>query len=45
VPAGSVWITARHDVAGESWSDAPILVRPLETSPGALVRLPDAARE
>jgi protocatechuate 3,4-dioxygenase beta subunit len=45
VPAGSVWITARHGVAGESWTDGPIQVRPLETSPGALIRLPNAATE
>ena len=45
VPAGSVWITARHDAAGESWTDGPIQVRPLETSPGARVRLPDAIAE
>jgi hypothetical protein len=45
VPAGSVWITARHDVAGENWTDRPIHVRPLETSPGARVRLPDAIAE
>lgn len=45
VPSGSVWITARHEVAGESWSDRPVLVRPLETSPGALVRLPNSATE
>ena len=42
VPAGSVWIIARHDAAGENWADEPVQVRPLETSPGALVRLPDA---
>ena len=45
VPAGAVWITARHEVAGESWTSGPVQVRPLETSPGALVRLPDAASE
>jgi len=45
VPAGSVWITARHEVAGESWTDGPIQVRPLETSPGALIRLPDESEE
>jgi hypothetical protein len=43
VPAGSVWITARHERGGESWTDNPIQVRPLETSPGALIRLPRAA--
>ena len=45
VPAGSVWITARHDVAGEDWTSGPIQVRPLETSPGAFIRLPDTATE
>jgi protocatechuate 3,4-dioxygenase beta subunit len=45
VPAGSVWITARHQLAGENWTDGPIQVRPLETSPGALIRLPDEAEE
>ena len=45
VPAGAVWITARHEVAGESWTSGPVQVRPLETSPGALVRLPDPASE
>jgi hypothetical protein len=45
VPAGGVWITARHPVAGESWTDGPVQVRPLETSPGAIVRLPDAITE
>lgn len=45
VPAGSVWISARHEVAGESWTDNPIQVRPLETSPGALIRLPAAANQ
>jgi protocatechuate 3,4-dioxygenase beta subunit len=45
VPAGTHWLTARHEVAGESWTDGPIQVRPLQTSPGALVRLPDALAE
>ncbi len=45
VPAGAVWITARHTVAGENWTVDPVAVRPLETSPGALVRLPDAVTE
>ena len=45
IPAGSVWITARHDIAGENWTDNPVPVRPLETTPGVLVRLPDAATE
>jgi protocatechuate 3,4-dioxygenase beta subunit len=42
VPAGTAWITARHPVAGEDWSADSITVRPLETSPGAFVRLPDS---
>ncbi len=45
VPAGSVWITARHAIAGESWTNGPIMVRPLETSPGALIRLPNPGTE
>ena len=45
VPAGAVWITARHEVAGENWTVDPVAVRPLETSPGALVRLPDAVAQ
>jgi protocatechuate 3,4-dioxygenase beta subunit len=45
VPAGSVWITARHPVAGEDWTDGPVIVRPLETSPGAFIRLPDSILE
>ena len=45
VPAGTHWITARHEAAGESWTDGPIQVKPLQTSPGALVRLPDALAE
>ncbi|MBW1874832.1 MAG: carboxypeptidase regulatory-like domain-containing protein [Deltaproteobacteria bacterium] len=45
VPAGSVWITARHPVAGEDWTVDPITVRPLETSPGAVVRLPNSIDE
>ena len=45
VPAGSVWITARHPDAGEIFSPDPIAVRPLETSPGAVVRLPGSVRE
>lgn len=40
VPAGTAWITARHPVAGEDWAAASVTVRPLETSPGVLVRLP-----
>ncbi|NOQ82779.1 MAG: hypothetical protein GQ551_02135, partial [Myxococcales bacterium] len=45
VPAGSAWITARHPGAGEDWTADPITVRPLETSPGAIVRLPNAVIE
>jgi hypothetical protein len=45
VPAGSVWITARHPVAGEDSGDDSIAVRPLETSPGAFVRLPGSLAE
>ena len=45
VPAGSVWITARHPAAGEDSTVAPITVRPLEVSPGALIRLPGHAVE
>ncbi len=45
VPAGSTWLTARHDVAGEATSDDWLIVRPLETSPGAVVRLPEAHAE
>jgi len=45
VPAGEAWITARHPVAGEDWTADPITVRPLETSPGAVIRLPDSLIE
>jgi hypothetical protein len=45
VPAGAVWITARHPIAGEDWTADPITVRPLETSPGAFVRLPNSVAE
>jgi protocatechuate 3,4-dioxygenase beta subunit len=45
VPAGAAWITARHPVAGEAWTADPITVRPLETSPGAVIRLPDSVIE
>ncbi len=45
VPAGSVWITARHPVAGEDSSADVVTVRRLETSPGAFVRLPHSAIE
>ena len=45
VPAGSVWIWARHPVAGEGSSDAPIVVRPVETSTGNFIRLPESIAE
>jgi protocatechuate 3,4-dioxygenase beta subunit len=45
VPAGVVWITARHPVAGEDSSADSITVRPLETSPGAFVQLPGSLAE
>jgi len=45
VPAGAAWITARHPVAGEDWTADAITVRPLETSPGAVIRLPDSTIE
>jgi protocatechuate 3,4-dioxygenase beta subunit len=45
VPAGAAWITARHPVAGEDWAGEAITVRPLETSPGAFVRLPHSVTE
>ena len=45
VPAGAAWLTARHPVAGEDWTADPITVRPLETSPGAVIRLPDSVSE
>jgi protocatechuate 3,4-dioxygenase beta subunit len=45
VPSGSVWITARHPVAGEDSSADPVTVRRLETSPGAFVRLPHSVAE
>jgi protocatechuate 3,4-dioxygenase beta subunit len=45
VPAGAAWITARHPVAGEDWTADPITVRPLETSPGTVIRLPDSVME
>jgi protocatechuate 3,4-dioxygenase beta subunit len=40
IPAGSVWLTARHPEAGRGESSRPVLVRPKETSPGGYVRLP-----
>ncbi|MGB8332607.1 MAG: carboxypeptidase-like regulatory domain-containing protein [Polyangiales bacterium] len=45
VPAGSVWITARHPAAGEDSCASPIRVRALETSPGAFIRLPGYVAE
>lgn len=45
VPAGVHWISARHARAGEDSTLEQIVVRPLETTPGALVRLPDSAVE
>lgn len=45
VPAGSVWIWARHPVAGEDSSDSSIVVRPVETSTGNFVRLPGSVAE
>jgi protocatechuate 3,4-dioxygenase beta subunit len=45
VPAGSVWIWARHPVAGEDSSDSPIVVRPVETATGNFVRLPGSIVE
>ena len=45
VPAGAIWITARHPSAGENSSNRLITVRPVETSPGAFVRLPGSVLE
>jgi hypothetical protein len=45
VPAGSVSVTARHEVAGEASVARPVAVRPLETSPGVFLRLPEPASE
>lgn len=45
VPEGLYFITARHDQAGEDSSQEPVAVRPLETSPGVLIRLPDSTVE
>jgi hypothetical protein len=45
VPAGSVWLWARHSVAGESSSDETVIVRPLEASTGRFVRLPESIQE
>jgi protocatechuate 3,4-dioxygenase beta subunit len=44
VPAGSIWLTARHEAAGEASSLESVSVRPRETSSGVYVRLPDAFR-
>jgi hypothetical protein len=45
VPSGVHWITARHSLAGEDSTLQPVQVRPLETSPGAFVRLPGSVTE
>ncbi|NNE16963.1 MAG: hypothetical protein HKN10_00670, partial [Myxococcales bacterium] len=45
VPAGSVWIWARHPAAGEDSSDSPIVVRPIENSTGTFIRLPESVTE
>ncbi len=45
VPAGSVWIWARHPAAGEDSSDSPIVVRPVENSTGNFIRLPESVTE
>jgi len=45
VPAGAVWIWARHPVAGEDSSDSTIVVRPVETSTGNFIRLPESVTE
>jgi len=45
VPEGEHWITARHARAGEDVALEPVAVRPLETSPGVVVRLPDSVEE
>jgi hypothetical protein len=45
VPAGVHWITARDARAGEESANEPVAVRPLETSPGVLIRLPESAVE
>ncbi len=45
VPEGVFWVTARHGRAGEDTSQEPVAVRPLETSPGVLIRLPDSSEE
>lgn len=45
VRRGAVWVTARDDAAGEASSPDPVYVKPLESSPGVVIRLPDAAAE
>jgi hypothetical protein len=45
VPAGSIWLTARHPMAGEGSSPEAVTVRPRETSSGVYVRLPDSLRK
>lgn len=44
VPRGEVWLTARHEDAGEARSSRPVTVRPQEVTPGAHVRLPGRVR-
>ncbi|MEM7434686.1 MAG: carboxypeptidase regulatory-like domain-containing protein [Myxococcota bacterium] len=41
VPAGSVWLYARHAEAGEARSSREVTVRRLETTPAAHIRLPN----
>ncbi len=41
VPAGSIWISARHPAAGEGTGTRPVTVRPQEVSPSGYVRLPE----
>lgn len=45
VSPGDVWVTARHDAAGEGSTLDSIYVKPLEVSPGVVIRLPDFAAE
>lgn len=45
VPAGSVWLTARHPDGGEGSSLELVTVRPRETSSGVFVRLPESVRQ
>jgi hypothetical protein len=45
VPAGEAWLTARHAVGGEGSVEESVTVLPLETSPGALIELPEALLE